>query len=70
MRIETRIARQNSDQGIWTPEAVQSLIGQTSPTEGFEALGFKGDTVTITAARIEDGWVLATFSDGTPEAGR
>ena len=70
MQIEARMFRQNSNGGGWSPEAVQGLIGQTVNTHGFDALGFTAETVTVTDARIEDGWVLATFSDETPEAGR
>jgi hypothetical protein len=63
MRIETRMFRQNGDNGVWTPEAVRSLIGQTVPARDFDVLGFVGDTITIIDAWIEDGWVLGTFSD-------
>lgn len=70
MQIEARMFRQNSNGGVWSPEAVQGLIGQTVNTHGFDALGFTGETVTVTDAWIEDGWVLGTLSDETPQVQR
>jgi hypothetical protein len=55
--VETRLCRATN----WTPDTIDSLIGQTAPAYGLDAIGITADTVTVVDARIENGWVIATL---------
>ncbi len=59
MKYEAKLRPAFDGQTEWTEQAVAGLVGQTPATHGFGS-----DTATITAARIEDGWVIVTLDDG------